>query len=76
MLLQFKDMDCLSVAGGTQELGIHAEGQWTDANISDTHTQRQTTDGKGQKSQYCVNIFIENKKYKHASLQQRLMFWK
>lgn len=36
VLLQFEDMNCLSVAGSTQELGICTEGQWTDADVSDT----------------------------------------
>lgn len=43
VLLQFEDMNCLSVAGGTQELGICTEGQWTDADVSDT----QITNGQG-----------------------------
>lgn len=46
VLLQFKDMNRLSVAGGTQELSVCTEGQWTDANISVT----QRRDGKGQNS--------------------------
>lgn len=42
VLLQFEDMNRLSVAGGTQELGICTEGQWTDADVSDT----QITNGQ------------------------------
>lgn len=40
VLLQFEDMDCLSVAGGAEELGVCAEGQRTDADVSD---HRQTS---------------------------------
>jgi len=45
VLLQFEDMDRLSVAGGAQELAIGAEGQRTNANIPDTDR-----DGKEQKN--------------------------
>lgn len=42
VLLQFEDMNCLGIAGGTQELGICTEGQWTDADVSKT----EITDGQ------------------------------
>lgn len=42
VLLQFEDMNRLSVAGGTQKLGVCTEGQGTDADVSDT----QITNGK------------------------------
>lgn len=42
VLLQFEDMNCLSVAGSTQKLGIRTEGQRTDADVSDT----QITNGQ------------------------------
>lgn len=45
VLLQFEDMNRLSVAGGTQELSISTEGQWTYADVSDT----QITNGKWRK---------------------------
>lgn len=35
VLLQFEDMNRLSVAGGTEELGVCAEGQRTDADVPD-----------------------------------------
>lgn len=41
VLLQFEDMDRLRVTGGTEELGISAEGQWADADISDERTNKQ-----------------------------------
>lgn len=64
VLLQFKDMNRLSVAGGTQELGICTEGQWTDADVSDT----QITDGQGWN---CCDkyddAFKKNKQEKHLN---------
>ena len=54
---QFEDVNGLCVAGGTEELGVSAEGQGADAHIPETHvhsTNTQRSDGKRLQGQWAT----------------------
>lgn len=57
MLFQFKDVNSLGVARGTQKLSVGAEGQWADANVSEEQ-KHTNVNIKGKCSAQHMNKFF------------------
>lgn len=71
VLFQFEDMDRLGVAGGTQKLRVGAEGQGTNANVSEKEKGKFVSHGRNQlNGTNCMSIMI------FSFHTQKSLFWR